>query len=132
MNTRPKIKICGVTRVQDVLSASIAEVDAIGVNFARESPRFIGGIWRAGEVKSAGLRAIADCGSITHHLRWAGVFVNPLLDDVLKIAETLKLDVIQLHGEETPDFVAELKRRAASGVAIWKALRVSSKADLAA
>jgi phosphoribosylanthranilate isomerase len=118
-----KIKICGVRRAGDVRRASIMGVHAVGINFVPESPRYIG------ELASA-QRLIEE--SRAPGMQWAGVFVNPTMDFVTSTVAALKLSIVQLHGEETPDFVQRLKGELGGGVDVWKALRASTVQDLAA
>jgi phosphoribosylanthranilate isomerase len=117
---QPRIKICGVSRHMDVLAAARAGAHAIGLNFVPESPRYIGGLERAQELRAA------------PGLLWVGVFVHPPLHTVLSLVEALRLDVVQLHGEERPEYVGRLRRRLAANVAVWKAIRVAAPGDLEA
>ena len=116
------VKICGVKQAADVIAAARAGADAVGLNFFPPSPRYIGSLAKAARL----LKAAAW----PRKLLWAGVFVNPQIAEVLSAVETLALDIVQLHGEESPDWVAALKKQL-SGKAIWKAVRVSKKRDLA-
>jgi phosphoribosylanthranilate isomerase len=117
-----KVKICGATRVVDFIAAERAGADAVGLNFFPPSPRCVGSL--------ADAVTLMKHVSLPRRLLLAGVFVNPAVGEVLEMAEALNLDIVQLHGEETPLFVANLKRRLKERE-VWKALRVSSKRDLA-
>jgi len=121
---RVRVKVCGLTRPEDARAAAVAGADALGLNFVRESPRFIGGLRRA--------RALIRRARVAGAVQWAGVFVNPRLRDVLRVAEVLGLRIIQLHGDETPAFCLRLKQRLAANVVVWKAFRVAREEDLAA
>ncbi|HYF50276.1 MAG TPA: phosphoribosylanthranilate isomerase [Planctomycetota bacterium] len=114
-----RIKICGVRRAGDVHAASRLGVEAVGLNFVPESPRYVGGIEAAKKLIAA---------SVAPDMQWAGVFVNPTMEQVKKTTTALNLRIVQLHGEELPAFVREVKQ--ALGVTVWKALRVSTAADL--
>jgi phosphoribosylanthranilate isomerase len=118
-----QIKICGIKRVEDARAAVVAGASMIGLNFAPESPRFVGGLQFARElIEQSGVRDEA---------RWAGVFVNPSIEDACEAVRLARLDVVQLHGEEDAAFVAALRQKLPAFVHIWKALRVASAADLA-
>ncbi|MFH0938550.1 MAG: phosphoribosylanthranilate isomerase [Planctomycetota bacterium] len=117
-----RIKICGVKCPADVFVATQAGATAVGINLVPESLRWIGGV-------NAAHRLIMDS-KATDKLLWAGVFVNPDLVELVRITTILRLQIVQLHGEETPDFVLALKRRLPKNVAIWKAMRVASADDL--
>ena len=60
-------------------------------------------------------------------IKTVGVFVNETVENLLKIAEEVKLDVIQLHGDEDESFIQILKEQ--SNVEVWKAVQVRSAAD---
>ena len=106
------LKICGITNQGDASAAIDAGATAIGFNFYPRSPRYI-----APEL--AGDLATAP------GVRRAGVFVNEAPARVEEIARIARLDVAQLHGDET---AAAFPR----AVAVWKALRMSANFDLAA
>ncbi len=106
------IKICGITRLEDALSATRFGADAVGFVFA-DSPRQVTP-WRA--------RAITR--ELPGSLAKVGVFVDSPPGEVLRIAEYCGLDLVQLHGAEEPAFCAALGDRAI------KALRVADRSDL--
>jgi phosphoribosylanthranilate isomerase len=106
-----RIKICGITRLEDVRQAVAAGADAIGLNFYPASPRSV-----SGELA----RTLA--GAIPPGVSKVGVFVNsPVLEMVDRYRE-LQLDYLQLHGDETPELAAELVRRW-PGVRLLRAVR---------
>lgn len=92
-----RIKICGVTRVEDALCASEAGADAVGVNFYKKSPR------RA-SIEQA--REIAD--ALPEKTLVVGVFVNASHQEIDRIAGEVPLGAIQLHGDEPIDFLLGL------------------------
>ena len=116
-----KIKICGVTQACDAKAAAQAGVHALGLNFAPESPRYLCP-HRAEDL----LNECAELAGIS----WAGVFVNAPLHEILATAAELKLNIVQLHGEEGHQYVGRLRRRLDPAVMVWKAVRVSRLSDL--
>lgn len=89
---RTKVKICGLTSLEDARYVSGALADFIGFIFYPESPRYIDP---------------AKAGAINNWLegpRKVGVFVNQPLDDVIAIARQTGLDMVQLHGVESPGY----------------------------
>jgi phosphoribosylanthranilate isomerase len=89
---RTKIKICGITNLEDARFASGALADYLGFIFYEESPRYI---------------EPAEAGAIINWLEGpekVGVFVNQPLDDVNRIAKETGLDYVQLHGEESVEY----------------------------
>jgi phosphoribosylanthranilate isomerase len=107
-----KVKICGITNLEDALLSVKFGADAIGFNFYRKSPRFI---------KAEEVREIVE--QLPNQVLKVGVFVNESLETIAKTATTAKLDAIQLHGEETPEFCREVKET--TNLEIIKAFRVS-------
>ena len=95
-----RIKICGITNVDDAMTAVQAGADAVGLNFYPASPRFI--------TRSIG-RQISDV--LQREIVKVGVFVNAEAKEVCETVDELHLDLIQLHGDETPEFIAQLGNR---------------------
>jgi phosphoribosylanthranilate isomerase len=95
-----RIKICGITTVTDAVGVAALGADEIGLNFYPRSPRYV-------QVDDA--RRIAR--EIPAAVRKVGVFVNAEIDEVLKCADLVELDAIQLHGDESVEFVREVRRR---------------------
>jgi phosphoribosylanthranilate isomerase len=107
-----KVKICGITNLEDAQLSVKFGADALGFNFYKKSPRFI---------EAEKVREIVE--KLPRKVLKVGVFVNESLENVAKIAETAKLDAIQLHGEETPEFCRQVKEK--TNLEIIKAFRVS-------
>lgn len=101
------VKICGVTSVQDVELCVAAGVDAIGLNFASGSPRCL---------TLAAALPLAQ--AIPSHVLSVGVFVNADLAQLLEYKRVLSLGCLQLHGDESPELLAQVLPHA------YKALRV--------
>lgn len=110
-----RIKICGITRAADAEAAADAGADCIGLNFYRGSPRFL-------EAKEA--QKVLD--AVRGNVLAAGVFVNAQPEAIAHIAGELKLDLVQLSGNEPPEFVRELKGLM-RGVPIMQAARAGSQ-----
>jgi len=92
-----RIKICGITSVEDALAAVDAGADAIGLNFYQKSPRYI---------DSHYARPIAD--NVGNSVKRIGVFVNESILTIPQTAHNVGLDAIQLHGDESPELVTAL------------------------
>jgi phosphoribosylanthranilate isomerase len=105
-----QVKICGVTNLEDALCCAEAGADAIGLNFYPPSPRCVG-------VDVARRIALGLPPTMTK----VGVFVNASRDEMLRTCDQVGLDMIQLHGDETPPMMAEL-----AGRRLLKAFRCSS------
>ncbi len=110
-----RVKICGITRVEDALVAVRSGADAIGFVFAR-SPR-----------KIAIEEARAISAAVGPWVSTVGVFVNEKPSTILRIASRCKLSALQLHGDEKPSHVRALK---SAPFKIVKAFRVGENFDL--
>jgi phosphoribosylanthranilate isomerase len=119
-----KIKICGVTQPDDAARVAAAGVDFIGLNFWPTSKRYLSPE-RAPQVAVAARASSSSAGSV----QLVGVFVNAPQGEIAAIARDVALDVIQVHGDESPDDVAAIAR--ATGLAVWKALAAAGPGDLA-
>jgi phosphoribosylanthranilate isomerase len=93
-----KIKICGITRLKDAQLCVEYGVDAIGFVFYRKSKRYITPDEAYNIAKSLPI--------FTHKV---GVFVNESYNEVNNIAESVGLTAVQLHGNESPEYTAEIK-----------------------
>lgn len=102
------IKICGVTRPEDAAFAAQVGADWLGLNFWPRSRRVIDRS-RAVEVAAAARAARADVGLV-------GVFVDQPIEEVTALIEAVGLDFVQLHGDEPPDYVRRLGRRAIKAI----------------
>jgi phosphoribosylanthranilate isomerase len=111
---RVRIKICGLTRVDDARNCLAAGADCIGLNFHPPSKRFVD--------PGAARPIIEAIGSPAHAV---GVFVNRPAREVEDVADALGLTAIQLHGDEPPEDLGRLER-------FWiiRAFRLGSMADV--
>jgi phosphoribosylanthranilate isomerase len=108
-----RVKICGITRVEDGLAAAQAGADAIGLVFVGKSPRHV-----VPEQARAIVRALPPFVSTV------ALFVNPSADEVDAVLKRVRPDLLQFHGEESPDFCRSF------GVPWLKAFRVRPGVDL--
>ena len=106
-----RVKICGVTRLEDAVLASEMGAWAVGMVFAAESRRRVS-VTEA-EAIGAALHRRAEV---------AGVFVNEPLDRIAELADRVGLTLVQLHGDEGPAFCSEVARR--TGARVIKAASV--------
>lgn len=117
METR--VKLCGITSLDDARLCADAGAWAIGTIFADESPRRCE-VAVAGEIGAAMRRQVEV----------VGVFRNSPLDEVVELADLCSLTMLQLHGDEGPTFCAEAAHR--TGLKVVKAARVRDKASVQA
>jgi len=95
-----RIKICGITTVEDGLAAARAGADAVGLNFYPGSKRYV-------PILRAQMIANALAGTVVK----VGVFVNAEADEVCETFDRVGLDLVQLHGDEPPYFLRQLGGR---------------------
>jgi phosphoribosylanthranilate isomerase len=112
-----RVKICGVTNLDDAAEAVRLGAWAIGLIYFSESPR-----------ACPPEEAVRIGAAFKRKCELVGVFVNPELDDVAKAVEDAGLTMVQLNGGEGPSFCSEVARK--TGVKVVKAIHVSSAADI--
>ena len=106
------VKICGITNLEDALLSVKFGADMLGFNFYKKSPRY---------VSAETAKGIID--QLPQDTFKVGVFVNETAERIVEVDKLAGLNAIQLHGEESAEFVAKLKAMTASEVI--KAFRVS-------
>ncbi len=111
---RTKVKICGITSLEDAFFAQGSGADALGFVFYPASPRYI----RPEDARKIILR-------LNKKIIKVGVFVNPEAGQLKRTARLCQLDALQFHGDETPDFC-----RGFPSYKIIKAFRVKDKSSL--
>lgn len=110
-----RIKVCGITNLEDALISFFAGADAIGFVFYKKSPRYIL------PYKAANISRI-----LPKKIKRVGVFVNEKVPNVKKIAQLCGLDMLQFHGQESPEYCQKFK-----GYQVIKAFRINKPEDLA-
>lgn len=108
-----KVKICGLKRIDDIEYINKLCPDYAGFVFAKSKRQVDLNL------------AHKLINRLDKNIKTVGVFVNESIENVFEIAETLKLDVLQFHGDETQDYIDNFR-----GFTVWKAIRVNSKNDL--
>lgn len=108
-----RAKICGITRVEDGLAAARAGADAIGLVFHDRSPRRV-----------EADQAVAIIAALPPFVASVALFVNPAAGEVERVLRRVRPDLLQFHGEETPEFCRSF------AVPYLKAVRVRPGIDL--
>lgn len=112
---RTRVKICGITRVEDALAAAESGADAIGLVFFDKSPRAVS-VDQATEIVAA----------LPPFVSSVGLFVNADAGYVRAVAEQVSLDLLQFHGDEDEDYCIQFARP------YMKAIRMKPGVDLKA
>ncbi|WP_092013227.1 phosphoribosylanthranilate isomerase [Marinobacter daqiaonensis] len=115
---RVRTKICGVTRPEDAVAASRAGADALGLVFYNKSPRSVT-LERAQEIAAV----------VPAFVTLVGLFVNPSRMDVEMALSRIPLDLLQFHGDETPEFCTQFRRRWIKAVRVRDAAVVTDAFD---
>ena len=108
-----RIKVCGITRVEDALVAVRCGVDAIGLVFYKQSPRY---------VTTMQAKQLVD--SIPPFVTIVGLFVNSEAKIIREVMACVSLDMLQFHGDESPEFCEQFS------LPYLKAIRVKAGMDL--
>lgn len=116
MISMTKIKICGLMRDNDIQAVNAALPDYIGFVFAKSRRQI-------DEKRAAAMKAC-----LNPSIKAVGVFVNESMKRITKLCDSQVIDLIQLHGDETEDYIKDLKYFVSNK--IIKAVRVRSTEDI--
>ena len=114
---RTRVKICGITRVEDALSAVNAGADAIGLVFYAPSPRFV-----TTEQAQQIVAALPPFVSVV------ALFVNATQAEIETIVNQVPIDIVQFHGDETPAECEQISQQI--NLPFYKAIRVKAESNL--
>lgn len=109
------IKVCGITELKQLQQLDGLDVDFAGLIFYKDSPRYAGDKLSGKDLKNADF-----------DLKKVGVFVNPEMIDVLDAIDEYGLEVVQLHGDESPEMCEDISTE----VEVIKAFRISGDEDI--
>jgi phosphoribosylanthranilate isomerase len=115
MNTRIRVKYCGITNVDNALFAASVAVDAIGLVFYPKSPRNVT-IEQASKIIAV----------LPPFVSMVGLFVNPARDEIEQIISKMSLNILQFHGEEPEAFCSSFS------LPYMKAIRMAPNVDVLA
>ncbi|MBF1748316.1 MAG: bifunctional indole-3-glycerol-phosphate synthase TrpC/phosphoribosylanthranilate isomerase TrpF [Veillonella sp.] len=127
----PKVKMCGISKVETIPAVVEAKPDYMGLVFA-PSKRQVTVDQAKILVEELHSGYAKKYGSDTEHdkndtIKTVGVFVNETVDNLVTIANEANLDAVQLHGDEDETFIQSLKER--TNVEVWKAIQIRTAAD---
>ena len=107
-----KLKVCGLTKLDQIVELVQMNIDFLGFIFYEKSPRYVLNALTLNEIKSI------------QHRGKVGVFVNENIPTILEISEKAGLNYIQIHGDENEDFIKELRQNLKEEVKIIKVFRI--------
>ena len=112
-----KIKICGITQEKEIEAVNILKPDYVGFVFAEGSRRFVT-IEKAMQLRN----------DLNKDIKVVGVFVDAPIEHIVALCKQNIIDVIQLHGKESHDYIKELRYHTAKR--IMKAYEIKAEADI--
>ena len=120
----PKVKMCGISKVETIPAVVEAKPDYMGLVFAPSKRQVT--VEQAKMLVEALHKQCKEQNNMVS-IKTVGVFVNETLDNLVTIANEANLDVVQLHGDEDEAFIQSLKER--TNVEVWKAVQIRRAAD---
>lgn len=109
------LKVCGITREEDLQQITDLGIGYCGFIFYEKSPRYVADKLSAGNVRK-----------FSGKIKKTGVFVNASREDIMRRVKEYELDLVQLHGEESPEFCGEVR----SFIPVMKAFRITEEFDI--
>lgn len=117
MKDQLRIKVCGLTRLDQVQEFISLNTDFLGFIFYEKSPRYV--------LNHLSLEEISKI----NHQRKVGVFVNETLEKIIEITERANLNLVQLHGDENEIFISDLKQKLNPKIEIIKVIRIGNQSS---
>lgn len=114
---QPKIKVCGLTQLDQICELVALKTDFLGFIFYEKSPRYV--------LNHLSLEQISEI----QYYGKLGVFVNERFETIIEISEKADLNFIQLHGDETEHFISELKQKLNPKIEIIKVIRIGNQSS---
>ncbi|EJL69821.1 phosphoribosylanthranilate isomerase [Chryseobacterium populi] len=111
----PKIKVCGLTILEQTGALISLKIDFLGFIFYERSPRYV-----------LNHLSLKDISNIDHKGK-VGVFVNENINKIVEIVQKADLNFVQLHGDENQDFISELRKKLGPETGIIKAVRIGNQ-----
>lgn len=114
-NHQPKLKVCGLTKLDQIQELISLDVDFMGFIFYKKSPRYA--------LNHLSLKEIAE----VPHFKKVGVFVNESIKGIVEIITEAQINIIQLHGNEDDKFIWQLRKFIGENIKIIKVIRIGSQ-----
>ena len=110
-----QLKVCGLTKMDQIQELISMNVDFLGFIFYEKSPRFV--------LNHLSLKEISEI----NHQGKVGVFVNETVEKIVEISEKSNLNFIQLHGDEDREFILRLRQKLSENTKIIKVIRIGNQ-----
>ncbi|QIG88949.1 phosphoribosylanthranilate isomerase [Chryseobacterium sp. POL2] len=112
LKSQIQLKVCGLTKLDQIQELIDLKVDFLGFIFYEKSPRYV--------LNHLSLKQISEI----NHQGKVGVFVNESIENIVDISDKTQLNFIQLHGDETEEFIFELRKKLEKNIDIIKVIRI--------
>lgn len=109
-----QVKICGITNKKEIEYINILK------------PEYIGFVFTKSKRQVTGEEASELCSNLNEDIKKVGVFRDNSIEEILAVLNKVNLDIIQLHGSETEEFITLLKKNINKSVKIWRAVSIKS------
>ncbi|MFL9833131.1 phosphoribosylanthranilate isomerase [Chryseobacterium terrae] len=116
-NYQPKLKVCGLTDLDQIRELVTLNIDFLGFIFYEKSPRYV--------LNHLNLKQISEI----NHQGKVGVFVNESIKGIVEIASEAHLDIIQLHGNEDEKYIKLLRQMIGDNIKIIKVIRIGNQSS---
>ena len=116
-NRQPKLKVCGLTKLNQIEELISLNTDFLGFIFYEKSPRYVLNSLTLNQIKSI------------DHRGKVGVFANENISEIVEISEKAGLNFIQLHGDENDDFIVDLRNMLDDETGIIKVVRIGDQSS---
>lgn len=114
-NDQPKLKVCGLTKLDQIQELISLDVDFMGFIFYEKSSRYV--------LDHLSLKEIGE----VPHFKKVGVFVNESIKGIVEIITEAQINIIQLHGNEDDKFIWQLRKFIGENIKIIKVIRIGNQ-----
>ncbi|SFT37822.1 phosphoribosylanthranilate isomerase [Chryseobacterium formosense] len=114
---QPKVKVCGLTQLNQIRELVALKTDFLGFIFYEKSPRYV-----LNHLSSEQISEIQHDGKV-------GVFVNETVEKIVEVCEKADLNFIQLHGDENENYILRLRQRLRKKIEIIKVIRIGNQSS---
>lgn len=116
---RTRVKVCGITNIEDALAAAQAGADAIGLVFYAKSPRAV-----------TAEQAAKIVAALPPFVTTVALFVDARADEVQQILQQVPIDLLQFHGDESPEFCISFQRPYIKALRMQPGIDITQQANM--
>jgi len=116
---RTRVKVCGITNIEDALAAAHAGADAIGLVFYAKSPRAV-----------TAEQAAKIIAALPPFVTTVALFVDAPVEDVQQVLQQVPIDLLQFHGDESPEFCVSFQRPYIKALRMQPGIDITQQANM--